>query len=60
MRLTSAASALVLGAAVVLAKELPKDEVKAGMLTPLSLTELIPGTDRYVKINMTPAWSWRR
>jgi len=32
MRFTSTASALVLSAAAVLAKELPKDEVKAGTL----------------------------
>lgn len=32
MRFTSTASALVLSAAAVLAKELPKDEIKAGKL----------------------------
>ena len=35
MRFTSTASALVLGAAAVLAKELPKDELKAGTLDPI-------------------------
>jgi hypothetical protein len=40
MRFTSTAGTLVLGAAVVLAKELPKDELKAGMKLPILYWEL--------------------